>query len=107
MAIDADTYFDLYPEFIISKEDLAAFKKERNACVIGEKLARQQNLHEGDIISIDGDIYPGKWDFVVRGFYKGKDQSVDETQMMFQWKYLDEQVKQTEPVAKETSAGTF
>jgi len=106
IAIDPDTYFDLYPEFIISKEDLAAFKKERNACVIGEKLSHQQNLHEGDIISIDGDIYPGKWDFVVRGFYKGKDQSVDETQMMFQWKYLDEQIKQTQP-GREGNVGWY
>lgn len=106
MAVDAETYFDLYPEFIISKEDLKDFQKERNACVIGEKLGRQQNLHKGDIISVEGDIYPGKWDFVVRGFYKGKDQSVDETQMMFQWKYLDEQVKQTQP-GREGNVGWY
>lgn len=97
MAIDPETFFDLYPEFMLSSDDLAAFRKERNSCVIGQKLAREHGFQRGDIIAMEGDIYPGKWDFVVRGIYKGKDATVDETQMLFQWKYLDEQVGQTQP----------
>ena len=34
LAVDADTYFDVYPEFLIPKNELEIFKKERNACVI-------------------------------------------------------------------------
>ncbi len=98
LAVDDETYFDLYPEFLLSTEDVEAFKKERNACIIGAKLAREHGLKRGDLIPIDGDIYPGEWEFVVRGVYRGKDATVDETQMFFQWQYLDERVGQTQPM---------
>lgn len=98
IAIDPETYFDIYPEFILPDDQLADFRKERNAAAVGEKLAREHGFKLGDIITVDGDIYPGRWDFVVRGIYKGKDEAVDETQMLFHWKYLDEQIGQIQPV---------
>jgi len=97
IAIDPDTYFDLYPEFILPQDQLAQFRKERNACLVGMKLAREQGFKLGDIITVEGDIYPGKWDFVVRGIYTGKDETTDETQMLFHWKYLDEQIGKIQP----------
>lgn len=97
LAIEGETYFKLYPEFIVSEEDYSAFQKERNACIVGAKLAREHNFQIGDIIPLEGDIYPGRWEFVVRGIYHGKDETIDETAMFFQWKYLDEQVKQHQP----------
>ncbi len=98
MAVDVETFFDVYPEFIVSPLDVAAFRAERNACLIGAKLSREQNLKRGDLITIEGDIYPGRWQFVVRGIYNGKDPTVDETQMFFHWKYLDERVRETQPL---------
>jgi len=97
LAVDADTYFDLYPEFQVPPDQLAAFKKERNACIIGRKLAQQHGFKIGDVITMEGDIFPGRWEWVVRGIYAGRDQTVDETQMFFQWNYLYEQVRQREP----------
>lgn len=93
-AADPETFFDLYPEWIISQEELAAFRKERRACIVGAKLAREHQFKIGDLIPIEGDIYPGRWEFVVRGIYHGRDETVDETAMIFQWAYLDEQVKE-------------
>src|SRR5207247_6464803 len=43
------------------------------------------------------DSFPGRWEWVVRGSYTGGDQTVDETQMFFQWNYLYEQVQAREP----------
>jgi putative ABC transport system permease protein len=100
IAIDPETFFTLYPEFELSKDQLAAFIKERNACIVGRKIAREHGFKIGDIITVEGDIYPGTWDFVVRGIYEGRDATVDETQMLFQWKYLDEKVGQTQPGRK-------
>src|SRR5256886_6946446 len=96
-AVDPDTYFDLYPEFQVPPDQLAAFKKERNACVIGRKLAQQHGFKLGDVITMEGDIYPGSWQWVVRGIYTGRDPSTDETQMFFQFAYLYEQVRAREP----------
>lgn len=93
MAINPENYFKIYSEFVIPPEQFEAFRKERNACVIGVATAKQHNLKLGDVIPIEGDIYPGKWEFVVRGIYKGRDKNTDQTQMFFDWKYLDEALK--------------
>ena len=97
MAVDAETNFDLYPEFLISPDELATFKRERNSCVLGSELAKRHNLKIGDELQMDGDIYPGRWMFVVRGIYQPRDKSTDATQMFFHWQYLDERIKQDTP----------
>jgi len=97
LAVDPETYFDLYPEFQVPPDQLAQFKKERNACIIGRKLAQQHGFKIGDVITMEGDIFPGRWEWVVRGIYTGRDQTVDETQMFFRWDYLYEQVRAREP----------
>jgi len=97
LAVEADTYFDGYPEFLVDKEQLETFKRERNACIIGEKIARDYNLKIGDIMPIEGDIFPGKYEFTVRGIYKPRDERTDATQMLFHWKYIDERLQQEEP----------
>ena len=104
--VDADTYFGLYPEFLVPADQLAAFRKERSACILGRKVAAEHGFKLGDVVTLEGDIYPGPWQFVVRGIYTGRDKSVDETQMFFQWDYLYEQVKQREP-GRATDAGFF
>jgi len=97
MAIDPETYFEIYPEFVLPPEQLETFKRERNSCVVGQKIAGEHGLKIGDVMTIEGDIYPGRWDFVVRGIYKGKDASADETQMFFHWTYLDQRIKELQP----------
>ena len=98
LAVDPDTYFDVMPEFLITPAELTAFKKERNSCIIGSEIAKQYNIKVGDQMTLDGDIYPGRWDFVVRGIYKPKNQNTDATQMIFHWQYVDERMKIESPV---------
>ena len=83
IAADAETVFDVYPEFVLSKDELAAFKKERNACIVGEAIAKQYGFKIGNTVTLEGDIYPGRWDFVIRGIYKPKYKTPDATQMIF------------------------
>ena len=97
MAVDVETIFDVMQEFVISEEELANFKKERNACVIGADIAKQYNIKVGDQMVLDGDIFPGRWEFVVRGIYKPKNKNTDDTQMLFHWTYVDERMKVESP----------
>ncbi len=97
LAVDANTIFDIYPEYMLTSKEISDFKKEKNSCVIGEKIARQYNLKLGDVMSIDGDIYPGRWDFVIRGIYKPKFNTTDATQMMFHWDYVDDRMREEMP----------
>ena len=97
MAVDAETIFDVYPEILIDPDQLETFKRERNSCVIGTDLAKRYNLKVGDVMQLEGDIYPGTWQFVVRAIYKPRDKTTDATQMFFHWQYLDERMKRDSP----------
>lgn len=96
-AIDTEHWFDVYPEFIVPPEQLEVFKKARNACIIGKDIAERYNLKIGDIMPVEGDIYPGHWEFVVRGIYLPRDKTTDATGMFFHWQYLDERMRQEAP----------
>jgi putative ABC transport system permease protein len=96
-AVDAHTYFDLYPEFMVEPAQLKEFKRDRKGCIVGRKLANQYGWKVGDSIPIKGTIFPGTWEFVVRGIYKGKEPSTDEVQFFFHWDYLNETMKATAP----------
>jgi putative ABC transport system permease protein len=93
MAVDPETILDVYPEYQLEPKAYEVFKKERNACIVGAEIAKQYGFKVGDIIPLDGDIYPGKWEFVVRGIYKPRDKSTDATQMFFHWAAVDERMK--------------
>ncbi len=97
MAVDPETFFDVYPEFLVNQKEYQVFKQERNSCHVGTDIAKQYGFKIGDVIPIEGDIYPGKWEFVVRGIYQPREKSTDATQMLFHWAYLDERMKQDMP----------
>ncbi len=96
-AVDPATWFELYPEFHLPPEQETAFKQQRNAAVVGRKLAERFNWKVGDTIQMRGMIFPGNWEFVIRGIYTGAQKSTDETQFHFHYQYLDEKLRQTEP----------
>ena len=89
-AVDAETYFPMYPEYAIPPAQYDDFLKDRKGCAIGRKLAARYGFKVGDTIPIIGDIYPGQWEFNVRAIYEGTRKATDETMMVFHWKYLDE-----------------
>lgn len=96
-AVEPKTYLDLYPEFVMPPDQKAAFLRDRKAAVAGIKLAKKYGWKIGDLITLKGTIFPGNWDFILRGIYKGRDETVDETAFFFQWEYLNETLKQTVP----------
>ncbi len=97
MAVEPENVFVVYPEYVITNDELETFKKERNACIVGEDIAKQFDLKVGDPMVIDGDIYPGRWEFVIRAIYKKRDKNTDGTQMFFSWNYLNERILQESP----------
>ena len=97
LAVDSDSFFDVYPEFVIDRNQFDAFKRERNACIIGVDIANRYHLKIGDIMPMEGDVYPGQWEFVVRGIYYPRDQTTDPSSMMFHYRYVDERVRQEFP----------
>jgi putative ABC transport system permease protein len=97
LAVEARSFMEIYPEFILSDEELRAFIKDRKGFVAGRKLITRFKWKIGDTVTLKGLIFPGDWDFVLRGVYKGRDKTVDETQFLFHWDYLNERIKPKMP----------
>ncbi len=91
--VDVPSYLALYPEYKLSDEDRIAFLRDRKSAIVGKKLATKHGWKLGDNIPLRGTIYSGTWNFTLRGIYEGADETVDETQMLFHWAYLDESIK--------------
>lgn len=96
-AVDAKTYFDLYREYTIPDDQKIAFFRDRKGFVAGRKLAQRFGWKIGDTIVLKGTIYPGNWEFVLRGIYRGREPNADETVFMFHWDYLNESLKKSAP----------
>jgi putative ABC transport system permease protein len=93
----SDNYLDLYPEFILRASERADYLRDRKGCLIGRQLATQFGFKVGDVIPIKGTIFPGTWEFVVRGILDGRDESTITRQLIFHWDYLNESVRKTTP----------
>ena len=94
-AVEPRTYLELYPEYLIPPEQREAFFRDRKGCVVGRKLAKRFNWRVNDTVPLIGTIFPGTWEFVVRGIYDGRDDTIDDTQFFFHWDYLNETLKRT------------
>ena len=96
--VEARNFFNLYPEIYIPPGQKDVFLRERNSCLAGRKLAEKYKWKVGEVIPLRGVIFPGNWEFVLRGIYSGTRKNVDETQFFFHWEYLNEQVKKVSPI---------
>jgi len=96
-AVDTPTWFRLYSEYHVPPDQMGTFQQERNAAIVGEKLAQRYGWHLGDTVRLRGTFFPGDWDFVIRGLYTTTLKSADNTQFFFHWERLDQFVRQTLP----------
>lgn len=96
-AVDVETYFSVYPEYRLAPEAKETLLRERNACVVGRKLADRFQWEVGDPIRLTGTIFPGDWDFVIAGIYDGAKPNTDTSTLFFNWKMLDERVEEIYP----------
>ncbi len=88
--VNKDTYFQINPEIQVPKEQLERFYADRRGAIIGRDLADKLAKKIGDPIVLLGSIYPGTWEFTVCGIFEGKDSSVPEDVMYFDYDYADE-----------------
>ena len=89
-------YFDMYPEYEMPKEQMAAFEADRTGAVVGKALADRFGWKVGDTIPLQATIFPTRgsndWSFTLRGIYRIDDPKLkgQEQAMFFHWKYFDE-----------------
>jgi putative ABC transport system permease protein len=96
-AVDAPTYLDMYPEFVLAADERKAFLTDRTGAIVGRKLADRFGWKVGDTIPLRGTIFPGTWTFTLRGIFDGAEATTDTSAMYFHWDYLNETVKKLFP----------
>ena len=89
-AIDHETYRTLYDEFLVPDDQWQAFLADKQGAVVGKATADRFGFKVGDRVPIKGAIFPGDWEFNVRGIYTGRRPNDDLTQFWFRWDYLRE-----------------
>jgi putative ABC transport system permease protein len=89
-AVDRETYRQMFPEFVVPDDQWQAFLADREGAIVGEALAERFGWKIGDRVPVRGTIFPGTWEFNIRGVYRGQRRQDDTTQFWFRWDYLDE-----------------
>jgi putative ABC transport system permease protein len=91
IAVDKDTWFDVYADYSLVPEAREAFLRDRQACVVGRSLADRFKFKVGDRLPLRGTIWPGNWEFNVVGIYESGRPDADTSGMYFRSDYLEEQ----------------
>jgi putative ABC transport system permease protein len=96
-AMEGARSFTFYPEILLDPGVLEAFEAERNAAIVGTALATRFGWKVGDVVRLTGTIYPGDWDFVIRGIYRGRDETTDVGSFYFRWDAIEQRLQQEWP----------
>lgn len=96
-AVEPASFLDLHAELSVREDERQAFLSDRRGCLIGRRLATLYGWKVGDVIALKGTLYPGDWEFVVRGIYQGATSTTDETWMLLRWDYMNERRQLIDP----------
>jgi putative ABC transport system permease protein len=97
LAVSGVDYLEMFTEFFVSDAEKKAFMRQRNAAIAGRATAERFGWKIGDVIPLQGTIYPGNIELVLVGIYRGTRKTTDETALFFRWDYLNEAAKKTFP----------
>ena len=99
-AADSDKVFAIFQELKIPADQRLAFERDRTGCVVGRDLANKYQMKIGDRLTLVGDIFPGDYEFTIRGIF---DSPRSSEILYFSREYLE----QTLPEGRRGQAGVF
>ncbi|HEY0592123.1 MAG TPA: ABC transporter permease [Thermoanaerobaculia bacterium] len=93
--VKPEEYFAMYPEFLLPREQMDAWLKNRIGAVVGRSTAERFRWKIGDRIPIRATIWKTKgggemWEFELVGIYHADDPGVDTSSFFFRHDYFDE-----------------
>ena len=93
--VDPEEYLEMYPEFLLPKEQKEEWFRTRTGAVVGRSIAERFGFEIGDKVPIQATIWPKtgnqlRWEFDIVGIYDGAEQGTDTTQLLFHYDYFDE-----------------
>ncbi len=94
MAVDPETWLDMYPEYVLTPDRRKAWLEDRTGCIVGRGLADRFGWKIGDRVPLQGTFWRNAkgaaWEFTIDGIYEAGKPGTDTMQMFFQYDYLNE-----------------
>ncbi len=90
LAVDAPSFLDVMDDMTVPPDQKKTWLEDKRGALVGDVLAKKLGLKVGDKITLEGSIYPGDWEFVVDGIYTAGRKSVDRSQFLFHWDYMND-----------------
>lgn len=92
LAVDGPSMLQVMDEMVVSDEEKARWLGDKQGALIGDVLAKKLNLKVGDKYVMQGSIYPGDWEFNISGIYHASRKSLDRSQFIFHWDYMNDRL---------------
>jgi putative ABC transport system permease protein len=92
-AVDPEPLAVMFKEEIKehSEAEFRDFIRDRTGCIVGRALAEKFGWRVGDVVPLQGTIFPVNPRLTIRGIFRGK-RPPDEMVLYFQYKHLEESV---------------
>jgi putative ABC transport system permease protein len=87
-AVNADGFFDVYPDLVVSDEQKTAFLEDRTGALVGKSLVERFGWKIGDRIFLESNTWPVEVELTIRGIYEGG--SDLGSTLYLHWKYYEE-----------------
>jgi putative ABC transport system permease protein len=101
--VDPPSFMRVFNEVVVPPEQVAAFAADPCGALIGKDLAQRYGWKPGDRVMLKGTIYPGDWDFTVRGVYDVSSGGMDTNSFFFGFRCLNEKL----PEGRQDRVGAF
>ena len=92
LAVDGPSFLPVMDELVLNEDDKARWLGDKRGAIIGDVLAKKLDLKVGDKYTLLGSIYPGDWEFNIDGIYTASRKSLDRSQFIFHWSYMNDSI---------------
>ena len=97
-ATDPESFLKVYPEVKLKPDEIAAWKNDRQAIIVGEQLATQYGWKVGQRIPLRSAIWrkttgQDSWEFNIVGVYTVDGTGWDKRSALFQYDYFNESLQ--------------
>lgn len=89
-AVGTDHFQEVFSDFKTSPDELAAWKEERTAALVGEALMEKYHWHLGQRITLKSTIYNVNAELTIRGVYNDPSDLSQEQSLYFHYDYFNE-----------------
>jgi putative ABC transport system permease protein len=97
MAVEPESWLRMYPEFVITEDEKAAWLADRQGAIVGIDTAKRFGWKVGDRVPLQATIFRRPdgtaWEFNIRGIYDSPVKGTDKTQLFFHYAYLNESLR--------------